>query len=202
MQLPEHLLCRIFSLIREAHEGILSMKHQTEKPFERIMRFFTPELYLQYNSPNDDEADRAEEAWENATAKYQAHLESVRGRMPPQVQRLSELCLHDAEILACNQEADPGRPAMAILTMLEENEKILTLIYQLWDRVRESPAPQQWPFSRMHKQWMYDELDIAPDEKGRFLHRVLFSDGSVIEFPFVSVVMQSVTVPVHAPQNE
>ena len=36
------------------------MKPRTGKPTDPIMKFFTPELYLRFNSPDDQVADRAD----------------------------------------------------------------------------------------------------------------------------------------------
>jgi len=44
---------------------------------------------------------------------------------------------------------------------------------------------------------LYDEVDLSPGLPYVFLHRVLFSDGSVIEIPFGSVIATS--MPLHEP---
>ena len=176
------------------------MKPPIEKPSEQVMRFFTPELYLQYNSPNDGEADRADEAWEAAIRAYQQHLDGLRDKMPSQVVRLSELCLHDAELLACEEKAeplfrlppepywlDPIWSAVAILSVRQGGE-VLSLIYLLGDHLRDHPPKDDWSFSKLRKHWLYDEIDLAPSPRGTFQHRVLFSDGAVLEIPFLSVV--------------
>ena len=80
------------------------MKRRTEEPSEPTMRFFTPELYVQFNSSNDEEADRGQEAWEAAIQAYGRHLDGIRAKMPSQVRTVSELCLHDAEVLAFEQD--------------------------------------------------------------------------------------------------
>jgi hypothetical protein len=64
------------------------------------MRYFTRQLYQQFNSADDAEADRADEAWEAALREYRRHLEGQRDRMPANVARLADLNLHDAEILS------------------------------------------------------------------------------------------------------
>jgi hypothetical protein len=179
------------------------MKRQTEKPSEQVMQFFTPELYQQFNSSNDDEADRADAAWEAAVEAYRRHLDSIRDKMPSQVRSVAELCLHDAELLACTQEVQslfaqpvesswpgPVWSAVAILS-LRQAEKVWSLIYLLWDRLQEHPPKEDWRFSQSHKHWLYDEVDLAADQRGMFVHRILFSDGSVLEIPFVSVVTHS-----------
>lgn len=169
------------------------------------MRFFTPELYSQFNSSDDEVADRANEAWEAALQEYQRHLDAIRQRMPSQVRKVAELDLHDAEVLGVEQELQSLFPfpeqfwpgpiwsAVAILSLKQEGT-IRSLIYMLWDRVREYPAKDDWQFSKLRKHWLYDEVDVAPDHHGLFLHRILFSDGSVAEIPFVSVIISSVTL--------
>lgn len=168
-----------------------------------MMRFFTPELYVRFNSSVDEEADRANEAWETAFSEYRKHLDAIRDRMPSQVRKLVELCLHDAELLACEQAVEPHSPfpfepfgtppfwsAMAIVS-LKQGKKIVSLIYRLWDRIREHPAPEGWPFSKDRTHWLYDEVDLASGQRGAFVHRVLLSDGRVLEIPFVSLFVQS-----------
>ncbi len=178
------------------------MKHPTDKPCEQIMRFFTPELYTQFNSEDDDVADRANEAWEKAVQEYRRHLDAIRDQMPPQVRKVAELCLHDAEVLGFEQDLqffpwpEPSWPGSAVAILsLNQDGTIRSLIYMLWDRVREYAAKVDWQFSKSRKHWLYDELETA-GHRGMFLHRILFSDGSVIEIPFVSVITTSIALPV------
>jgi hypothetical protein len=162
------------------------------------MRFFTPELYVQFNSPDDAEADRADEAWEAATRAYRQHLDRIRDRLPSQVRKLAELCLHDAALLACSPHQDiafpsqsAGPPFWSVLAVLslKQEQTVTNLIYMLWDWVREYAPQGDWPFSEERKHWLYDEIDVATDARGAFLHRVLFSDGSVMEIPFLAAVI-------------
>ena len=165
------------------------------------MKFFTPELFTRFNSPDDDEADRADEDWETAIRLYRDHLDRLQDRMPSQVRKLAGLCLHDAELLAFEQPIEPLFPpallepfpfwsGFAILS-LRQGEEISSLIYVLWDRVRTHPPEEPWPFSGLRTQWLYDEVDVAPDRQSMFLHRVLLSDGSILEIPFVSALIHS-----------
>src|SRR6266403_539801 len=98
----------------EAHTR--SMKRQIEKPSDHPMRFFTPELYVRFNSPDENEADRANEEWDAAIDRYTAHLAALHGKMPHHVAKLAEVSLHDAELLARDQSSEPisvvpGEPA-------------------------------------------------------------------------------------------
>ena len=77
------------------------------------MRFFTPELYLRFNSRDDAVALAADAEWEAAIARYNAHLDSFRGKMPSQVVNLSEMCLHDADILLRQEQQEPFELAYA-----------------------------------------------------------------------------------------
>src|SRR5260370_23232966 len=166
--MPVLLHCHIINLIRGLPRGIHFMRHPTDMPAEKIMRFFTPELYMQFNSPDDEVSDRANQAWEDALRGYKQLLETIRPRMPSQVRKVSELCLHDAEVLGFEQEIqslfpfpEPFWPgplwsAVAILSLKQECT-VWSLIYMLWDRVRHNAATEEWQFSKSPKLWLYDE---------------------------------------------
>jgi hypothetical protein len=173
------------------------------------MRFFTPELYVRFNSPDDEEADRANEEWEEAIRNYRERLEAIRGRMPAQVSKLADLCLHDAEVLARTEEFQAVGlsmsdefplplslwSAVAIISVKQGGE-ILSLIYSLCDRMRVFPSPDNWPFSKSREHWLYDEVDVVSDRRGGpFIHRILLSTGVVLEIPFTSVVIHRFAVP-------
>jgi hypothetical protein len=184
------------------------MKRQIDMPSEQIMRYFTPELYLQFNSENDEVADRADEAWESAIQEYRRHLHAIRDKMPSHVSKLSELCLHDAEVLGFERDLQPLYPypephpywagpiltATAIISLKERNT-VRSLVYMLVDEVRIHEAITGWPFSNTRKHWLYDEIDVLPGRRGMFVQRILFSDGSIAEIPFASVVTSAVSLP-------
>lgn len=66
---------------------------------KQSMKFFTPELYLRFNSQDDDIADQADRCWESAIKAYHEHLDRIRDQMSQQVKSLSELFPHDCELL-------------------------------------------------------------------------------------------------------
>ena len=68
------------------------------------------------------------------------------------------------------------------------------LIYQLWDRVRKSPSPGLWPFSKRRPHWLYDEIDLASPQGGMYFHRVFLSDGRTLEIPFASVCVHVIPI--------
>ena len=52
---------------------------------EPVMRFFTHDLYVRFNSPDDGVADDAHADWEAAVRDYHAHLAKIRDRLPSPV---------------------------------------------------------------------------------------------------------------------
>lgn len=185
------------------------MKRRTVKPSphtEQVMQFFTPELYQRFNSSDDDVADRADRDWEAAVKSYLSHLRSLRG-LPTDARKLAERNLHEAELLGLDSDhrsffpaSDSSRNApwncfaVAVIS-LRQNSMLRTLVYLLWDGVREYPPPADWPFSELRKHWLYDEFAAASSKDRTFYHRVLLSDGSILEIPFVSVITSEATMP-------
>jgi hypothetical protein len=176
------------------------MKLQTEKRSERRMRFFTPNLYMRYNSDDEGIANRADGEWEKAIRAYKKHLERFSARMNERVKLVAEtLCLHDAEILSF-QAGIPVHPWFqppysqgAATISVKSDGTIINLFYMLWNEVDESAAPKHWPFSKLRAQWLYDEIDCVdqPSDPSLFWHRMLLSDGRVISIPFTDVVVNS-----------
>jgi hypothetical protein len=168
------------------------------------MKYFTPELYLLYNSSDDDEANHADEAWEVAIRSYHADLDSIRALMSPRVAELAGApALHDAELLTLradfpgSEEAKLSLP-MAATISLRQDGQIIHLDYLLWDEVVQAPPLATWPFSPARVHWLYDEVSFEAEASGsgsgsnpthRFWHRILLSDGRSIAIPFVDVIM-------------
>lgn len=173
------------------------------------MRFFTPDLLQRYNSTDQQIADQANEEWEAVLASYRTHLDGIRDTLPLNVRKLADLCLHDAEFLACNEVVEPCFPypmdplpphwAALAIVCLRRDETITLVIYTLWDRIEEIAAAEDWPFSKQRSQWLYDEIDTIPGAIPRYRHRVLLSDGRIFQIPFLSATVQ--TVPTTAPHG-
>lgn len=179
------------------------MKHQIEKPVEPVMRFFTPARFIRFNSPDDDIADRANQEWETVLAEYREHLDQIWPRISKDAERLAQLNLHDAELLDPARAVDCkthfrfealGPPAMSFtpaIFPLKQDDQILTLIYLLSGDVRSHVPVRKWPFSKQRPHCLYDEVDIGLKQRGPFVHRLLISDGRVLEIPFLSVSIHS-----------
>jgi hypothetical protein len=168
------------------------------------MKYFTPELYQQFNSFDVEQAERADEAWDRAEFAYKERLATIRQHLSSQVVRLSELCLHDALVVSRVEQAQPDGPfslplpyswtAVAIVSVTI-GEEIVSLIYHLSDHTTASDAPADWRFSKLQEQWLYDEVDMVDENRGPFIHRILLSTGVTLEIPFVSVFIHRFKVP-------
>jgi hypothetical protein len=166
------------------------MKPNNEKPSDG-MQYFTPELYLRFNSSDDAIADQAQLDWENATTAYQIRLDSFRDALPPAVRQLSELNLHDANLLKHEIASEGGRPSQAFL-LLQQQKQITALLYLLSDAPGQTPARLDWPFSPRPLHWLYDEIDF---QQGVFIQRILLSDGQVLTIPFVGLFLHTGELP-------
>ena len=178
-------------------------------PSDQKMLFFTPELYRRFNSRDQAEALAADAEWEQAIARYGEHLAKFQEKLPSQVAKLSELCLHDGEILLREEQQQPldiwcfddwpgprfwpfwfGVATLAV----KLDDKVVTLFYFLCDHMAEQPAPQDWPFSNKREHWLYDELHWQQGNRGRFTHLILLSSGVVLSIPFSTVVITSIPI--------
>ena len=177
------------------------MRHLTEKPFEPVMRFFTPERFVRFNSAADGEADSADEEWERAIEDYREYLATIRDRLPSQVSDLADLDLHDAELLGFNQTTEPVFAGdhrkvptwlgLGILT-LRAGDEIITLFYLLHDDMDRYQAFGSWPFSGERVHWLYEELEVTEQDPRSYVHRILFSDGTALKIRFASIVVNRV----------
>lgn len=153
------------------------------------MKFFTPDLYLRFNSQNDDEADQANAEWEAALRGYEQRIATLDGS----ARELTSLNLHDAEILLEEQRTltiEGTRLSRLELVLRRDDGEIFCLYYVLSADVVKTSPPAAWPFSSMPRLWLYDEADSKPDSNNEYSHRILLSDGTVMAIPFHSVTVQ------------
>lgn len=177
------------------------MKRRIENPCEAEMRFFTPDLYLRYNSDEDSVADRAETEWETAIQEYKNYLNDFSDLMNPSVDFLARsFNPHDARILSIQEEnihpfdkQSIVQPRPAVIISLKSSDTTYNIIYFLWNTIVYSAKPAYWPLSNLDKHWLYDEIDVETKSPffPFFVHRILLSDGTVMAVPFFDVMIQS-----------
>lgn len=169
------------------------------------MNFFTRDLYKRFNSPDLDEAVRADAEWEDAIVAYRKHLESFRDELPPGAKKLAEeLDLHDAEFVGVSQDylayllsynfihfsGQQHLPFAMISSLgsylqliLRSGDRLTTIVYSLWEAPQPRPGNPPWPKQPMV--WLYDEVERDPHRARHFWHSILLNDESTIEIPFV-----------------
>ncbi len=148
------------------------------------MKFFTPELYLDFNSRDRKKVLSAHDKWEHALEAYGAHLRRIGPRLPSRVRELANsLCLHDAEFEDYLLPTVDRRP-LAILMLRHESESIY-LVYMLAKKPQTKKTKRPWPFSQQPVLWLYDEFDIDVD--GFPQHEILLSDGRMLTFRFTDL---------------
>ena len=168
------------------------------------MRFFSRDLYARLNSPREDEVDAATARWEEAVSEYEIYLEAIRGDMPSPVRALADAYLHDAEFLALSENVQPAWTPESVsfphgmanaVLLLKQEGLFRTFVYGLSDRVHTHDTPENWPLSKLRKHWLCDEVLMNSDRHRGFLHRILFSDGEVVEIPFLTFNEVRFTLP-------
>ncbi len=170
------------------------MKRPVAKPLDSTLRFFTPELYVQFNSSDPELADRANDAWEAAVDAYQTHLRRLQKQLPRGAKELSKVSLHDAELLDAQKPIEASKE-LGLITLVDRSAndegQARLLLYALAGPVR-STKVRSWPFPAQNPHWLYDEFDQSSTGDG-WVHRILLSDGRVVTVPFRDVALRSIS---------
>lgn len=179
------------------------------------MKYFTPELFMAYNSPDDEVAARADSEWDEATVRYKDERTGIIDRMPAAIRDLATMCLHDAEVISRNSRKTPlhaliermpflVHPEMAIplwtatdIISLRLDDEFIFLYYSLYDEVTVTPPPVGWAFGRGPETWLYDEVGVLRPmiPWPVYVHRILLSSGVTLDIPFGGVFIHRVTYP-------
>jgi hypothetical protein len=156
------------------------------------MKFFTPELFVQGNSSDDDVIDYVEAEWERRTKRYKRHYKKIETQLPLILRKFhEEQSLHDADVFAPaflpRNAPWNGREVVIVAQQINTlfAEYINTLAF-LEYTITADPVitvPVDSPiFKKRHPIWLYDEVDLI--EPGIFAHEILISDGRVVKIVF------------------
>lgn len=147
------------------------------------MKYFTPELYAQFNSSDPAKASLADQRWDAAEVRYEKRLKEIRRKLPEKVRVLSDtICLHDASYLGFTKSPlPPWRWELAII-QLQQAEKLYFLVYILPEEPVITKPVESPVFADEQPRWLYDEVDLL--EKGTYSHQILISNGYVLNLVF------------------
>jgi len=149
------------------------------------MKYFTPQLYVDFNSGDAAVADRADARWEQAMAKYRNRVRTIGPQLPDSVRELAEkACLHDARYLGYTKTPVPNSGGETAMVALQQDRNIVLLFYVLAAEPALSHAHPADVFAQHDVHWLYDEVDVGPD--GVYEHEILLSNGRVLSLRFVA----------------
>ncbi len=150
------------------------------------MKYFTPELYVQGNSADENVVDKAEAEWERAIKRYRRHYHKIESLLPESVRKFhDECCLHDADVFGPASLSVQTLPwgfydvvlvAQNINTLFPEH--LNTLMFLQYAVTGEPTVERPVSLEAFHAAqpiWLYDEFDVI--EPGVFCHEILISDG-------------------------
>jgi len=156
------------------------------------MKCFTPELYVQGQSREDEVLDRAHEEWERANQRYLKQYRRIERELPAALRRFhDEQCLHDAEWcgMAPWPVTMPASDAQCVAIIVRQDN---TLIPQFLNTlavlqyVITAPPVIERPvedfFRDVRPVWLYEEVDLIGP--GVFSHSILLSNGLVVTIQF------------------
>lgn len=161
------------------------------------MRYFTPDLYLRFNSEDQYEADVAEQEWETAVRAYRGHLVKIKEHLSSGVRAIADsLCLHNAVYLGLTLQQIAESPTSVALLHARQESQFVFLLYLLAEEPLIHEATSNWPFSEKQVHWLYDEFDVA--DNGLQEHRILLSNGRVMTITFYDLLMHKLNVPMRS----
>lgn len=91
------------------------------------MIYFTPELIAEFQSLNDNIADKAHDKWEEAIKKYEEYLKSIGDKLNDNIRNFLKIYLHDARII--NRKNN-------FIKLQFEDESEATIVYSLVGKIR------------------------------------------------------------------
>ena len=165
------------------------------------MKYFTPDLYIRGQSPDEGVLDEAERLWEEAGERYLAALTAIRPALPPGVRHvLDSYYLHDAVVLGMGRQ---GNAFVLVLQLDTPPHSLLTFTYDLVGEpvIRTDVLPPELRTPPEHVEWMYDEVEVIPGQPPVCCLSVLLSNGWELQLRFRDVAIQETQAILPVPRN-
>jgi hypothetical protein len=165
------------------------------------MKYFTPELIEQLNSPERAIANAADAEWDRRLEEYEAHLQRLAPKLPEHLREFNQLLLHDARV---REIARSGEQFLMILRKDIPPCNLVILTYLLLedpsvDREALPPAGRSPVMD-----FLYDEFDLEHVEgQQAYRQSILFSNGWEIRLRFrdVRVILAEPIFPAPRPEQ-
>lgn len=178
------------------------------------MNYFTTDLFVRLQNLQDRTAN---EDWEQAVGKYDAHLRRIRSQLPRSLRRIvEEFSLHDAEVLCMSRRRD----TLSISLQLDPpTEFLLVLEYVLVAEPEINPSALAVDYCSDWAGWLYDEVEVerprsgtrAAPKNGRaaagasgavYVHRILLGNGWEVALRFRHVRLSRPQALIPGPLSE
>jgi len=144
------------------------------------MKYFTPELLERLQSSDEDESEKADEAWDLAIKRSNRRMAGIKKWLPKGVRKFEEdrICLHDAQLLRMARHDD-------VIEMVLETEPpsrdLVVLSFRLSGDPEIDRAALPGRCESGRADWLYEEWDV--DRAGRCHFEVLLSNGWSVKLP-------------------
>jgi hypothetical protein len=165
------------------------------------MKYFTPDLLSRFDSPEEAAADGAAAEWEDACARYNAYLDSVKAQMPPGLRLIEDsYSLHDAKVRGMGKR---GRSFVLMLQLDTPPHPLLGLTFTLVGEpeINRNALPRELCSTSEVPEWQYDEIELVAGSPPTWSWRILFSNGWEVHLPLRDVEVQEVQALIPSPRN-
>lgn len=166
------------------------------------MKYFTAELVVAYGSDDPATWKAAEARWDDACARYDAYLASVKDRLPADLRWvLDTYRLHDAVVRGMGRR---GGVFVLVLQPALPPQPLLTFTYDLVDEpiVRKDVLPIEYQSTAGYVDWQYDEIELAESERLTWRQSILFSNGWEVGLHFRDVRVEAAEALLPAPHHD
>lgn len=164
------------------------------------MKYFTPELIVDYGSDDPATWKDAAANWETACEQYDAALASFKSAFPSGLRCLEDgYSLHDAVIRGMGRREG----AFVILLQLDPPPQLLlTLTYDLVEEpiIKRDVLPSEFCSTGGHIDWQYDEIEKASEQPPTWRQSILLSNGWEILLHFRDVRIEEIQALIPPPR--
>jgi hypothetical protein len=166
------------------------------------MKYFTPELIARGQSEDSRVVGEVETLWDEHCDRYNAYLASIRNLMCPGLRYIVDnYYLHDAVVRVMGYRGDKY---VIVLQLATPPRSLLTFFYELVEPARIDPhvLPEAARSQGAIVEWLYDEIEIVPDDPPTWRHSILLSNGWEVTLHLRGIQVEEMQALLPAPSND